>query len=341
MITLGDIDKIAQNICSSQLKVIKALYVIAFGVEPPPRRARKDLKNFSGFNLQVDSLEFKDKVAEVVNRCDVSDLVAVCNVLTLEYQGNKEDLGVRICSLLNDLELEGTSATKDDEDDEEKTEDECENDDDGTRSVASKLNSFALTFRYIEDSIKSFDGSPGYPITKWILDFEEIAELTQWNDLQKLIFAKKSLSGLAKLFVQSQGGVKSWSILKKRLIEEFEQTVSSSQVHKMLMTRKQKKEESVQEYTLVMREIASRANVENEAIIQYIIDGILDDQVHKYVLYGAKTFFDFKEKVKVYEQMKAGEAGQKQRTVIIMRQDLLEILQKGTFHLIIVIIRRK
>lgn len=248
---------------------------------------------------------------------------------------------VRICSLLNDLELEGTSATKDDEDDEEKTEDECENDDDGTRSVASKLNSFALIFRDIEDSIKSFDGSPGYPITKWILDFEEIAELTQWNDLQKLIFAKKSLSGLAKLFVQSQGGVKSWSILKKRLIEEFEQKVSSSQVHKMLMTRKQKKEESVQEYTLVMREIASRANVENEAIIQYIIDGILDDQVHKYVLYGAKTFFDFKEKVKVYEQMKAGEAGQKQRTVIIMRQDLLEILQKGTFHLIIVLLLRK
>lgn len=79
-----------------------------------------------------------------VNHWDVSDLVAVCNVLTLEYQGNKEDLGVRICSLLNDLELGGTSATKDDE---EKTEDECENDDDGTRSVASKLNSFALTFR--------------------------------------------------------------------------------------------------------------------------------------------------------------------------------------------------
>lgn len=129
-----------------------------------------------------------------------------------------------------------------------------------------------------------------------------------------MIFAKKSLSGLAKLFVQPQAGVKSWSILKKRLIEEFEQKVSSSQVHKMLMTRKQKKEESVQEYTLVMREIASRANVENEAIIQYIIDGILDDQVHKYVLYGAKTFFDFKEKVKVYEQMKAGEAGQKQRS---------------------------
>lgn len=107
----------------------------------------------------------------------------------------------------------------------------------------------------------SFDGSPGYPITKWTVDFEKIAKLIQWNNLQKLIFAKKSLSGLAKLFVQSQSGIQSWSIPKKKLIEEFEQKVSRSQVHKILMTRKKKRYESVQEYTLMMREIDSKPNV--------------------------------------------------------------------------------
>lgn len=43
------------------------------------------------------------------------------------------------------------------------------------------------------------------------------------------------------------------------------------------MTRKKKRDESVQEYTLVMREIDSRSNVINEDIIPYIIDGILDN----------------------------------------------------------------
>jgi len=129
------------------------------------------------------------------------------------------------------------------------------------RIITTTTNSFVLTFRDIEDSIKSFDGSPGYPITKWTVDFEKIAKLIQWNDLQKLIFAKKSLSGLTKLFVQSQRGIQSWSIPKKKLIEEFEQKVSRSQVHKILMTRKKKRYESVQEYTLMMREIDSRSNV--------------------------------------------------------------------------------
>lgn len=73
--------------------------------------------------------------------------------MTLEYQANKTD--------------------EDDGEDDEKTEDEDENEDDETRSVVSKFNSFVLTFRDIEDSIKSFDGSPEYPIIKWIVDFEK------------------------------------------------------------------------------------------------------------------------------------------------------------------------
>ncbi|KAG5872015.1 hypothetical protein JTB14_036441 [Gonioctena quinquepunctata] len=136
-----------------------------------------------------------------------------------------------------------------------------------------------------------------------IEDFEEISELTGWNDLQKLIFAKKSLKGLAKLFIPSEKGITKWVILKKKLIAEFEVKVSSAQIHKLLMARKKRREEPVQEYVLIMREIGSRANIESEVLIQYIIDGIQDDTSNKLVLYGAKTFGEFKEKVKLYEQI--------------------------------------
>lgn len=68
------------------------------------------------------------------------------------------------------------------------------------------------------------------------------------------------------------------------------------------MTRKKKHDETVQEYVLVMKEIGSRADVEAETVIQYVIDGILDETPNKLVLYGARNFSQFKDKVKLYNQ---------------------------------------
>uniref|UniRef100_A0A6P7GJ82 Uncharacterized protein LOC114337554 n=1 Tax=Diabrotica virgifera virgifera TaxID=50390 RepID=A0A6P7GJ82_DIAVI len=140
----------------------------------------------------------------------------------------------------------------------------------GTR----RQESFALSIRDEEDSIRSFNGKDEYPIRTWIIEFEEVAEITGWNDLQKLIYAKKCLNGLAKLFVQSEKGTRSWPDLKRCLIEEFGVHVNSAQIHKMLMTRRKKSDKTVQEYMIKMREIANRAYLEQEIVIQYIIDGI-------------------------------------------------------------------
>ncbi|KAK4881337.1 hypothetical protein RN001_004656 [Aquatica leii] len=76
----------------------------------------------------------------------------------------------------------------------------------------------------------------------------------------------------------------------------------------MLMSRKKRKEETSQEYVLKMREIGSRAEIEPEVVIQYIIDGIIDDTSNKIVLYGAKNFQEFKEKVKLYDTIKSKSA---------------------------------
>uniref|UniRef100_A0A6P7H2U8 Vicilin-like seed storage protein At2g18540 n=1 Tax=Diabrotica virgifera virgifera TaxID=50390 RepID=A0A6P7H2U8_DIAVI len=160
----------------------------------------------------------------------------------------------------------------------------------------------------------------------------------------------------AKLFVQSEKGIRSWPDLKRCLIEEFGVHVNSAQIHKMLMTRRKKSDETVQEYMIKMREIANRAYLEQEVVIEYIIDGIQDESsnklvlymlmkrrkksdetvqeymikirqiankayleqevviqyiidgiqdgsTNKLVLYGAKDFADFKEKIKLYERI--------------------------------------
>lgn len=89
-------------------------------------------------------------------------------------------------------------------------------------------------------------------------DFEEAAILFGWSELEKVIYAKKSLTGLAKLFVQSEGVIKSWKLLKTILHEEFSKEVSSAELHEMLAKRKMKKDEKVQEYFLVMKELVER-----------------------------------------------------------------------------------
>lgn len=315
MSTLGEINKIRDNISTARLNAVKALHVVAYGTETQPRLTRKRLREFSGFGLDKNSNEYKEKVNEVKQAIDDSDLVSVCNILDLDYKGTTDNLVDRICCFMNDLQV---SKDEDEGDEEEDSEDDS-NDSDKNESLASiqagsqanaNSSSFALTFRDIEDSIRPFDGKADYPIQTWIADFEEIADVTGWNDLQRLIFAKKSLRGIAKLFVQSEKGIRTWKKLKEKLIEEFEVKISSAQVHRLLMSRRKRNEESVQEYVLVMREIGGRANIDPEVIIQCIIDGIQDEMANKVILYGARSFAQFKEKVKLYEQIKSTKSSQ-------------------------------
>ncbi|KAJ8975634.1 hypothetical protein NQ317_015321 [Molorchus minor] len=322
MATLGNISNVEYNITKGNLKAVEALHVIAFGHQGQPRRTRKALRTFSGFGLDKNSDEYLAKLNDVKDKLELADLISVCHILDLDYSGDKNDVADRICSFLIDLEYDEKEEDDEQEDeenddvekDEEKDdEDDAEEEEEVERGIvkhrstrcreSGKAEPFSLTFRDVEDRIRPFDEKDEYPVHKWIADFEEVADITGWNPLQKLIFAKKSLKGLAKLFVQSENGIKTWSTLKKRLIDEFEVKVSSANIHKLLMNRRKKKEESVQEYVLTMREIGSRANIEHEVVMQYIIDGIQDETSNKIVLYGAKTFSEFKEKVKLYENI--------------------------------------
>lgn len=64
--------------------------------------------------------------------------------------------------------------------------------------------------------------------------------------------------------------------MKDALISEFKSTTNSALLHKRLCERKIKENESIQEYFYGMKEIASQGNIENDALMQYIIDGIAD-----------------------------------------------------------------
>ncbi|XP_061390803.1 uncharacterized protein LOC133326139 [Musca vetustissima] len=170
---------------------------------------------------------------------------------------------------------------------------------------ATNLNvpRFTMNFRDIEESIRPFDGSGVLSIRSWIQEFEETAVIMGWDDFQKYIFGKKSLKGLAKLFVSSERGITSWQKLKESLIDEFGTDLNSAQLHRLLAERKINKDENVHEYFLNMKELASRGLVEDSALIQYVIDGIRDSTSNKTILYGATSLKEFKAKLKCYENM--------------------------------------
>lgn len=93
------------------------------------------------------------------------------------------------------------------------------------------------------------------------------------------------------MFVQSETGSNKWVKLKTALIDEFSTKVTSAQLHVMLSERKIKETECVHKYCLHIKEIASRGNVELEALYEYVNNGINDTSSNKVILYGAKSIY--------------------------------------------------
>ena len=276
---LGQIQAIRQKINTASRAVIEVLHKFIFE-EDGDRNNRRRLREFRGFEFSDDSLDFRTKLQYAV-RFSIGDLITICNVLGIMYTGNAEQLRERIVRALMNIDFL-QAACDDDEDDENNKGDNDGEDDDGSeenddnathadinqptggrrqRNTNSSANQFVLNYRDIEDSVRAFNGSDSYPIERWINDFEEAAVMFAWNDLQKVVFAKRSLKGVAKLFIQSEGVVKTWKKLKDVLMEEFSAKISSAELHRMLEKRKLRKGETIQEYFLVMRELASRGAV--------------------------------------------------------------------------------
>nr|XP_015837697.1 PREDICTED: uncharacterized protein LOC107398359 [Tribolium castaneum] len=162
-----------------------------------------------------------------------------------------------------------------------------------------------MNFKDIEDSIRPFSGEESYQVENWVQDYEEMAEVMQFSELQKLVYAKKCLIGLAKQCIQCERGLNSWSKLKEILQDEFGKKISSADIHRLLSEKKKQSNESVLEYYFNMKEIAARSQIEEDAVIQYIVDGIPDKMCNKTFLYEARNFRQLKTKLETYEKIKS------------------------------------
>lgn len=206
---------------------------------------------------------------------------------------------------------DGGEDTQGCQEDDDKSDGVSSDDDDDDETIIRRRNRVhksvvkqSLTFRDIEESIETFNGDDKVDVTCWIKEFEELAKLCEWSDIQKVVYAKRLLRGSAKLFARYEKSTKTWQKLRKALIEEFAEVVDSHAVHQELSRRKKLPDETYQAYIYKMLDIAAQADVDARSIIQYIIEGIPDDAVNKTVLHGAKTIRELKERFTQYEAIK-------------------------------------
>lgn len=362
MENLEAIDAVREKIKTASRKAIQALHLFVFE-EEGDRWNRKRLRAFSGFTFEDDSAQFRAKLEYVEETLTAADQTAICNILGVDYAGTVDEVRIRICRSLIDLNslIQNDDENDDDNNDgQDDVQNEADDDqqDDGQNSVhddrqndvhneadgdrqddgqnrarrdrqndgrnrahgdrhADQRNAtyndrrdnnarshFSLSYRDIENTIKSFDGADGYPVSQWIRDFEDSAILFGWNDMQMFVFARGALTGLAKLFINGERGVKSWNDLKTALREEFSTEINNAQLHAMLAKRKMTKDETVRQYFLHMKELAARGDVDAPSLISHVINGIQDNENNKIMLYGASSLQVFKERLRVYEDVR-------------------------------------
>lgn len=159
----------------------------------------------------------------------------------------------------------------------------------------------SVQLKDIQSSITQFSGNDNIRVENWIEDFEGNVALFNLKPIQSLILAKNSLVGSAKKALSSRPNIRCWNELKNMLLEEFSVKLSSAEIHSRLRARKKLKDESLKDYFFALREIGSLGQIEEEAIIEYCIDGIDDVASNKILLYGATTFATFREKLDLYK----------------------------------------
>ncbi|GBN23523.1 hypothetical protein AVEN_166320-1 [Araneus ventricosus] len=117
MTTLNDIQEISTALKNCKTEKIKILHKFLFD-SLGDRSNRKRIREFIGFDFQVHSEEFEKKLGSVDELFLLNELITICNILNISFDGSKPEVSKRILSFLCNLEaLAETSRADIDESD--------------------------------------------------------------------------------------------------------------------------------------------------------------------------------------------------------------------------------
>lgn len=111
------------------------------------------------------------------------------------------------------------------------------------------------------------------------------------------------LKGSAKQFIALERALTSWAEFRRQMIREFAVEVNSATIHAQLVKRKRQSNETPRQYVYAMQTIANQGNIEEDALIKYIIDGIPDEETNKQILYYSRDISQLKKNLEVYDRI--------------------------------------
>jgi len=323
---LSEIPGVNVALTSAKKEKIRILHRFIFDYDGD-RLNRQRIRNFAGFNLEKGSKEYIEKLKYIGENFSYAELVTIANLLEIELSGDVGQLADRLLFISSDLsklaEDLGKQNTSEDSEDENSEKNVANKEVQSDIYATNESNSFSqsknvngsrfdeclnqnlfLNYSDVESTIIKFGAESHENIITWVNHFENMSKLFNLSDVQKFIFAKRSLIGVASLFVRTEPNINSWLKLKNALIKEFSHDINSAHLHEILNNRKIQEKETVQEYFLKMKEI-SNGQIDDAALIHYIIKGLNDKVENKSILYGCKNLIEFKEKLKVYELIRS------------------------------------
>ncbi|XP_023232015.1 uncharacterized protein LOC111631907 [Centruroides sculpturatus] len=204
----------------------------------------------------------KDNTMPDVKHLKCADLKIELGRRKLKTTGSKRELVQRLeAALLIDNARDNDVQSDNDTD-------ESEDEDSNIMRYKSEYAKPMFTFRDVDESLETFSGDDGKNVVKWISNFEDMAEMCNWNGMQKIIYAKRLLRGSARMYVNYEQCTKSWQALKEALCAEFAPKLNSRKNHKQLSMEVKNQNETYQEYMYQMIEISSQITIEDESVIQ-------------------------------------------------------------------------
>lgn len=185
----------------------------------------------------------------------------------------------------------------------EESESDSSNDEGKFRDSFTGIMANHILFKDVDESMDKFSGEDEKNVESWIGYFEAVATTCKWDANQKYLFARKLLTGAAKLAVKGDVTVVTYEKLLEVLRAEFHEDVSTIDIIEKLEKRKKAVGESYLEYFYEMRRIG-KDKLDEISMVKYIVNGIQDSVSNKAILYDASSLKMLREKLKTYETMR-------------------------------------
>jgi len=240
----------------------------------------------------------------------LDELREKCRGLNLKVSGNKAVLQQRL-RVASEITIPEEKNEEEDDDSKEEDDDEDGKEDAAKREGAREkqvIMQQPLAFKDVEDSLRIFSvylaATENRVCGNGWKNSTKPAKYACGQKRRKSSMQRSSCEDPPSYLSHMRTRCRTWKKLEKALISEFDKALNSREVHKELARTKKKNDESYHDYVYKMMEITSHSDIEKEAKIQYIIDGIQNEPINKAILYGAQNIKELRKRLTQYEAMK-------------------------------------